>query len=77
MKLRLGDKIFLIISLVIIGMYVFSGILNDFDSRLYYTPMDPREYLPGLFIILGVPWSIYRIITHLKSKRIKNALQHS
>lgn len=71
MKLRKGDKIFLIITLVIVGLYVFSGILNDFDSRLYYTPMDPREYFFGLIIVLGVPWIMYRVILHYKTRKQK------
>jgi hypothetical protein len=67
--MKKGDKIFLSIVLVIIGLHVFNGIVYQFYKS------DTVVYFGGMMFWIGIPWIIYRIISHFKTKKVKNALQ--
>ncbi len=71
--MKKGDGIFLTVAGMIVSIYIY-------DS-MFFTEYSDERFLVlsggGILLFAGLPWSIYRIIIHLKSKKIKNALQHN
>lgn len=65
MKLRLGDKIFLL----------WGGF--SFVSWLAFT-YDLTDFIVGFLVFVVLPWYIYRWISNRKLKlKTKNAIQHN
>lgn len=63
--MRKGDKIFAVISVVIISLYVFNGIVYPFYKS------DTVLFFGGLVLYLGIPWIIYRSVLYYKERKLK------
>ncbi len=71
--MKKGDSIFLTIAGFLISIFLFNDVMfYDYSNEELFVSI-----IASILLFAGLPWSIYRIITHLKSKKIKNALQHS
>lgn len=66
--MRKGDKIFAVVFVVFVALYVLEGIGEDYG--IGYVNVNPSDYLIGLLVLVGIPWLIYRVITSYRKEKI-------